>query len=89
MVLVQFIVGKKPIYLIESREWKSLTIDCLHHMENSCLLDTVDSRVIEEDKQEEFIAVADLARQCLNMNGKQRHTMKEVAMALHQIKPCN
>ncbi|KAE8076187.1 hypothetical protein FH972_014851 [Carpinus fangiana] len=38
-----------------------------------------------EGKKEEIIAVANLAKRCLDLNGKKRPTMKEVAMELETI----
>ena len=86
VVLVELLTGRKPIWPTESGGWRSLAIEFLYQMENTCLFDIVDSRVIEEGKKEEFIAVADLARRCLHMNGKQRPTMKEVATVLEGIR---
>ena len=55
-------------------------------MEASCLFDILDARVVDEGKEEEFVAVATLARQCLSMNGKQRPLMKEIAVVLDGIR---
>ena len=89
VVLVELLTSKKPIFPTESRGWRSLAIEFLSQMENSRLFDIVDTRIIEEGKAEQFIAVADLAQQCLNMNGKQRPMMKEVAVLLNQIQSAN
>lgn len=86
VVLVELITGKKPICPTESGGWISLATEFLSRMENCALFDILDTRVSEEGKEEEFIVVADLARQCLNMNGKQRPTMKEVVMLLEEIR---
>uniref|UniRef100_A0A803L9B3 Uncharacterized protein n=1 Tax=Chenopodium quinoa TaxID=63459 RepID=A0A803L9B3_CHEQI len=62
-------------------------------MENSRLFDLLDPRILDEEKGEEFVAVAKLARQCLNMNGKERPSMKEIAIVLDEIRsshvPCS
>ncbi|GMG99912.1 hypothetical protein Nepgr_001752 [Nepenthes gracilis] len=55
-------------------------------MEGSCLLDILDSQLIQEGKEEDLWALASLAKQCLNLNGKLRLTMKEVVMALESIR---
>ncbi|KMT13707.1 hypothetical protein BVRB_4g080890 [Beta vulgaris subsp. vulgaris] len=86
VVLVELITGKKPICPTQDGGWISLAVEFLLHMENSRLPDILDARVVEEGKEEEFIAVADLARQCLSMNGKERPTMKEVATMLDEIR---
>lgn len=58
----------------------------LFHIESSSLHDILDTRVVNEENEEEFMAVAELARQCLKMNGRRRPTMKEVAMELDGIR---
>lgn len=86
VVLVELITGRKPICPTKSGGWISLAYEFLSHMETSCLSDILDARVVEEGKEEEFIAVANLARQCLRMNGKLRPSMKEIAVALDGIR---
>ena len=54
-------------------------------MEENNIFDSIDARVMKEAKQEEIIAVANLAKMCLNLNRKKRPTMKEVAMQLEAI----
>ncbi|GMI64374.1 hypothetical protein HRI_000106700 [Hibiscus trionum] len=49
-------------------------------MNEHSLLDIVDPMVTE------IVAVAKLAKRCLNLNGKKRPTMKEVAIELEQIR---
>ncbi|XP_021734425.1 wall-associated receptor kinase-like 8 [Chenopodium quinoa] len=86
VVLVELITGKKPIYPNKSGGYISLATEFLFHMENSCLSDMLDTSISEEAFEEELTAVANLAKQCLNMNGKQRPTMKEVAVLLDGIR---
>ena len=40
---------------------------------------------MKDAKQEEIIAIANLAKMCLKLNGKKRPTMKEVAMQLEAV----
>ena len=54
-------------------------------MEESNLFDIIDARVMNDANKEEIIAVADLAKKCLNLNGKNRPTMKEVAIQLESV----
>nr|GFA76007.1 wall-associated receptor kinase-like 8 [Tanacetum cinerariifolium] len=49
------------------------------------VLENVDNRVLDGPK-EQLIAVAKLAKRCLNLNGKLRPTMKEVATELERIR---
>ncbi|KAK9673425.1 hypothetical protein RND81_12G167000 [Saponaria officinalis] len=86
VVLVELISGKKPICPTGDGGWISLATEFLSHMEESRLSDMLDARIIEEGKEDEFMAVAELARKCLNMNGKQRPIMKEIAVQLDSIR---
>ena len=54
-------------------------------MEENNLLDIIDAQVTKDSKREEIMAVANLAKMCLNLSGKKRPTMKEVAMQLEAI----
>ncbi|OMO60319.1 hypothetical protein COLO4_33861 [Corchorus olitorius] len=54
--------------------------------EESSLFDILDRHVVNDGPNEEIIAVAELAKRCLNLNGKRRPTMKQVAMELEWIR---
>ena len=54
-------------------------------MEENNLLDIIDAQVMKDSKKEEIIAIANIAKMCLNLSGKKRPTMKEVAMQLEAI----
>ena len=45
-----------------------------------------DAKIIKEGTRDEFLAVANLAMRCLNSNGKNRPTMKEVEVELENIR---
>ena len=49
-------------------------------MEENHLFDIVDLRIVKEDFNESIRAVAELAYRCLNLVGKNRPTMKGVAV---------
>ncbi|KAK9673422.1 hypothetical protein RND81_12G166800 [Saponaria officinalis] len=86
VVLVELITGKKPLCPTGDGGWISLATEFLTHMEESRLLDMLDARIIDEGKEIEFMAVAELARKCLNMNGKLRPTMREIIVQLDGIR---
>ena len=54
-------------------------------MEENNLFDIIDAQAMKDAKKEEIIAVANLAKMCLNLTGKKRPTMKEVAMQLEAV----
>ena len=49
------------------------------------MFDIIDAQVMKDSKKEEIIVVANLAKMWLNLNGKKRPTMKEVAMQLEAV----
>ncbi|MBA0737825.1 hypothetical protein Gogos_020727, partial [Gossypium gossypioides] len=83
VVLVELISGQKPISSCQSEEVvRSLANFFLHSMKENSLLNIVDPLVMNDNAEEEIVAVAKLAKRCLNLNGKRRPTMKQVALEL-------
>ncbi|KAM3695554.1 hypothetical protein ACJW31_07G141400 [Castanea mollissima] len=85
VVLVELLTGEKAISSARTKECRSLATYFIHAMEKNNLFDIIDARVMKDAKQEEIIAVANLAKMCLNMKGKKRPTMKAVAMQLEAV----
>ncbi|KAK9278577.1 hypothetical protein L1049_028149 [Liquidambar formosana] len=86
VVLVELLTGQKPITLTESLEAKRLAKHFIEGLEETRLFDVLDAMVIKEGGKEEILTIANLAKQCLNWNGKKRPTMKEVTMELEGIR---
>ena len=84
IVLIELLTGKKPI----SVEGKSLATYFISSMKENRLSDLLDTRVVKEGKHEEINVLAHLARRCINLNGKNRPTMTEVATELERIRKC-
>jgi serine/threonine protein kinase len=85
VVLVELLSGKKPIFLTHSLETMSLAEHFIELMEDDRLFDIIDAQVKGDCTEEEAIAIANLAKRCLNLNGRNRPTMREVAMELEGI----
>ncbi|KAB5573071.1 hypothetical protein DKX38_000265 [Salix brachista] len=85
VVLVELISGEKPIFSVSQTETRSLATHFIMLMEDNRLTDILDARVKELCQNEEVILVANLAKRCLNLNGKIRPTMREVASELERI----
>ncbi|GAB2286979.1 hypothetical protein Dimus_021367 [Dionaea muscipula] len=93
VVLVELLTSKKPV--LETKPngnlWRSLATEFLLRMDqmgDSSLFDLLDNTLLKEggkEKEEELLAVAKLAKRCLNMHGRFRPTMKEVARVLEGI----
>ncbi|KAL8495058.1 hypothetical protein ACS0TY_019278 [Phlomoides rotata] len=82
VVMVELLTGKKAISKVRVETGRSLASLFLHSMENNNLCDILDLEILNEGLMEEIVAVAKLARRCLNLAGKRRPRMKEVAAAL-------
>ncbi|KAM5579960.1 wall-associated receptor kinase-like 1 [Rosa sericea] len=89
VVLAELLTGQKPVSVTRSQEGKqdgrSLATHFIVSMEESCLFDILDAEVMKGGKKEEIVAVANLAKRCLNMKGKKRPPMKEIAAELEAI----
>ena len=85
VVLVELLTGEKTISSITTQEFRSLAIYFIHSIDRNYFFDILDARIMNEDKREQMIAMAKLAKKCLNLKGKKRPTMKEVAMELEAI----
>ncbi|KAL6287009.1 hypothetical protein ACE6H2_011399 [Prunus campanulata] len=85
VVLAELLTGQKPVSLMRSQESRSLATYFLLSMENNLLFGILDSQVMKDGRKEKITAVANLAVRCLNLNGRNRPTMKEVAVELEGI----
>ena len=84
VVLVEILTGLGPI-LSRSEEGIGLAAHFVMSMEQHRLFNIVDTRIIGVGRKEEIMAVANLARRCLNLIGKKRPTMKAVTIELERI----
>ncbi|KAL9386494.1 hypothetical protein Peur_019618 [Populus x canadensis] len=85
VVLVELLSGQKPIFSASPTESRSLATHFIMLMEDNRLFDILDAGVKEHCHNEEVVAVGNLARKCLNLNGKNGPTMKEVTTELERI----
>ncbi|KAL1221392.1 Wall-associated receptor kinase-like 9 [Cardamine amara subsp. amara] len=85
VVLVELITGEKPISFLRSDENRTLATYFILAMKESKLSSIIDARIKDNCNLEQIIAVANLARRCLNLNGKKRPNMREVSTELERI----
>lgn len=86
VVIAELLTGQKPISTVKSEEGeesRSLAIHFLWCMEENRLFDIVDVQITKEGSNDKEIIVA--AKRCLDLRGKKRPTVKEVAMELDAI----
>ncbi|XP_059632613.1 wall-associated receptor kinase-like 3 [Cornus florida] len=86
VVLVELLTGQKAISSARSEEWRSLAAYFILMMKENRLFDILDAQVVKEGGKEEIMRVANLAKRCLNLNGRKRPTMKEVVTELEGIR---
>ncbi|XP_022898606.1 putative wall-associated receptor kinase-like 16 [Olea europaea var. sylvestris] len=86
VVLIELLTGQRPISLDRMGEQRSLATSFLLCMEEENLETLLDTQVLQQGSREEIIAVAKVAQRCLNLNGKKRPNMKEVAMELESVR---
>ena len=86
VVLVELLTGQKPIILPCTEEAKSLASYFITCVEENCVFDIIDERVTREGEKNHFMEVVNLARRCLELNGKKRPTMREVTLELEGIR---
>ncbi|KAK1581136.1 hypothetical protein Q3G72_003444 [Acer saccharum] len=85
VVLVELLTGQKPIFSTATEKGISLASYFINSMEENKVCDILDAKV-KLGKEEEIMVMANLAIRCLNLQGKQRPTMKQVAMELEGIR---
>ncbi|XP_062081361.1 wall-associated receptor kinase-like 9 [Humulus lupulus] len=87
VILVELLTGQKAISAARSEEGRSLATYFIMTMEenSSSLFDILDGQIVKDVLKEEILIVANLAQKCLHLNGRNRPTMKEVAMELERI----
>lgn len=86
VVLVELLTGQRPISLERSDVQRNLGTLFLASMEANNLEAILDSQISEQAAKGGVMAVAKLARRCLNSLGRMRPTMKEVATELESLR---
>ncbi|KAJ4723296.1 Kinase [Melia azedarach] len=86
VVLTELLTGQKPIRPTNCEEDRSLIAYFLCAMKENRLFQVLDSPVLKEADKEEIVIVARLAQRCLNLSGKKRPTMREIAIELTKIR---
>ncbi|WVY92610.1 hypothetical protein V8G54_031698 [Vigna mungo] len=86
VVLVELLTGQKPITLLSQEEAKSLASYFIMCVEENCVFDIIDERVMKEGEKCYIMKVINLASRCLELNGKRRPTMREITLELEAIR---
>ncbi|KAK7843421.1 wall-associated receptor kinase-like 2 [Quercus suber] len=85
VVLIELLTGEKPVSSTRSAESRNLSTYFVHSLKENCLFDILDTQVRKVCNKDEVIAIANLAKRCLHLNGKKRPTMLEIMMELEGV----
>lgn len=86
VLLAELLTGKEPHCAGGIQEERSLAMYFTTSVKKNRLFQILDPRVIKEGTLEQLEAVAELVKRCVNMNGEDRPTMKEVTRELEGLK---
>ncbi|CAH9105274.1 unnamed protein product [Cuscuta epithymum] len=89
VVICELLTGLKLISSERGEDDMNLAAYFVRSMEKNNLLNILDKRVLKEASLGQVERVAELAVECVNLNGKHRPTMKEVAMELERLRNFN
>nr|POF24647.1 wall-associated receptor kinase-like 10 [Quercus suber] len=85
VVLIELLTGEKPVSSTRSQEGRNLSTYFVHSLKENRLFDILDTQVSKVCNKDEVIAIANLAKRCVHLNGKKRPTMMEVMMELEGV----
>ncbi|KAL1221006.1 Wall-associated receptor kinase-like 4 [Cardamine amara subsp. amara] len=86
VVLVELLTGEKPSSRVRSEVNRGFAAHFVVAVKEKRVLDIVDNRIKDECNLDQVMAVAKLARRCLNRKGKKRPNMREVSVELEMIR---
>ncbi|GMH11400.1 hypothetical protein Nepgr_013241 [Nepenthes gracilis] len=86
VVLVELLTGQKPISFARAENNTNLATYFISLLEDDQLLKVLDPQVVREAKKDEILMISMLAKRCLDSNGRNRPSMKEVATELEGLR---
>uniref|UniRef100_A0A0D9XEP9 Protein kinase domain-containing protein n=1 Tax=Leersia perrieri TaxID=77586 RepID=A0A0D9XEP9_9ORYZ len=86
VVLLELLTRKKAFNLQRPEDERSLSMRFLLAMKDNRLLDILDDQIMTDENLEFLEEVSELAKQCLEMCGENRPSMKEVAEKLDGLR---
>uniref|UniRef100_A0A0E0M2A9 Protein kinase domain-containing protein n=1 Tax=Oryza punctata TaxID=4537 RepID=A0A0E0M2A9_ORYPU len=86
VVLLELLTCKKPINLFASEHEKSLSVRFLTAMNGNKLEEILDEQIKNDSNLGFLQEIAELAKQCLEMSGANRPSMKEIAGKLDTLR---
>ncbi|KAM0030101.1 putative protein kinase RLK-Pelle-WAK family [Helianthus debilis subsp. tardiflorus] len=86
VVLAELITGKKVISADRSNDEKNIATYFVNSVTENRLHGIIEPRILDEGTHEQIQGVADLVKKCLNLQGCDRPTMKEVVLELGNLR---
>ncbi|KAK1355641.1 hypothetical protein POM88_048897 [Heracleum sosnowskyi] len=86
VVPAELLTGRKPICMENSLEEKNLATYFITSLKENKLFQVLDRRVVKEGAMDQLEKAAQLVKRCLNLNGEERPTMKEVMMEIESLR---
>nr|XP_015867078.2 putative wall-associated receptor kinase-like 16 [Ziziphus jujuba var. spinosa] len=86
VVLLELLTGRKALSFDMPEEEENLAKYFLYSLREGRLFEVIESNINKEENKEQLKEVAELAKRCLNLNGDDRPSMKEVAMQLEGLR---
>jgi serine/threonine protein kinase len=86
VLLAELLTGKKALSFDRPEKERNLAMHFVLSMKENHLFEIIDPRVVNEGNADQLMEVAMLVKRCLRLKGKERPTMKEVAIELEGLK---
>ncbi|KAH0722898.1 hypothetical protein KY289_005942 [Solanum tuberosum] len=86
VVLAELLTGLKPVSGDRNDEQKNLADYFVSSVDNNSLIQILDRRVLREGNLEQLQQMAELVKNCLQLHGEDRPTMKEVTIQLEGLR---
>ncbi|KAG5582307.1 hypothetical protein H5410_052934, partial [Solanum commersonii] len=86
VVLAELLTGLKPVIRDRNDEQKNLADYFVSSLNNNLLFQIINRCVLQEGNLEQLQKMAELVKNCLNLKGEDRPTMKEVSIELECLR---
>ncbi|KAK1355681.1 putative wall-associated receptor kinase-like protein 16 [Heracleum sosnowskyi] len=86
VVLAELLTGRQPICMANPQEERNLATYFVTSLKENRLLQIIEPRLVKEGTFDQLQKAAQLVKRCLNLNGDERPTMKEVTMEIESLR---
>ncbi|KAK9054946.1 hypothetical protein SSX86_026025 [Deinandra increscens subsp. villosa] len=83
--IIKFSLGKKPLCMERPEEERNLAAYFILSLKENRLFQILEPRVVREGTLEQLQQIGELVKRCVNLEGDERPTMKEVAIELEGL----